>query len=399
MKEKVVKKRHIFSYWILRKIAFIYSRLFIGYRCKDKYKMKKGESIMVLSNHQTDADPFCILTSFSRPVYPIATDNIFSGRFRARLFSRLGVIPKKKGVIDLRTTLMMSKAIKEGGSLLLFPEGNRSYAEFQFYIADTLARYIKSMKVTLVLFTLHGGNGVSPRFKNKNRKGKFIGKIAKVLTYDEYKDIPDEKLDNLIKDTLKVFDSDSSNLYKSKRRGEYLERIFFVCPKCGKVSTLFSKNEYISCSSCGLKVEYGEDLHLHSDDKDFKFNKMIEWWNYQKRYISNLKINKGENIFSDEDIILRIDNPFKKKQVLYKGSVAINDTQLIFGDSIKLDLKDITIASIVSGRNLTFTIGEDNYTIRGNRRFNPLKYIFLFNKLDTAMHLKNTDKYYSLKED
>ena len=395
-KERFVKRRHKISHWCLRKIAFIYSRLFIGYRCKDKYKIKKGESVVVLANHQTDADPFCILTSFNKPVYPIATDNIFAGRFRARLFSRLGVIPKRKGVADLRTTLLMSRAIKEGGSLLIFPEGNRYFAEFQFYIADSLAKYFRSLGVTIVLFNLYGGNGVSPRFKNKNRKGKFTGKIVKVLKPEDYKDLSDDELNKIIKDNLRVFDSESGELYKSKTRAEYLERIFFVCPKCNKTNTLYSKKELLHCSNCGLKVEYTEDLHLKSDDTSF--TKMIEWWNYQKRYISNMEIKKDRVIFEDDNIVLRLNEPFRKKTVLHKGHIAITDTQLVFND-FKIDLSLISIASVVSGRNLLFTVNGINYAVRGDKRFNPLKYIFLFNKLDTLMKKNSADKYYSLKED
>lgn len=107
----------------------------------------------------------------------------------------------------------------------------------------------------------------------------------------------DSLLFSTIKDNLKVFDSESHNLYKSNKRGEYLERVFFVCPVCGKVETLYSKGAYLHCSNCGLKVEYSEDLQLKSDNPDFKFSKMIEYWNYQKRYIKDMLIYEDKVIF------------------------------------------------------------------------------------------------------
>ena len=230
-RKKPKPKSRRFIYFLLRKAAFIYSRLFLGYRCKDKYKIKKGESVVVLCNHQTDADPFCVLTSFNRPVFPVTTDNIFAGKFRAKFFSSLGVIAKKKGISDIRAAAKMREVIKNNGSLLLFPEGNRSFCEFQFYISPSTAKLLKTFKATVVLFNLYGGTGISPRFKNKNRKGKFTGKIKRVLKYEDYALMSDEALNELIKEELRVFDSESGLLYKSKRRAEFLERMFFVCPR------------------------------------------------------------------------------------------------------------------------------------------------------------------------
>ncbi|MBO7407570.1 MAG: 1-acyl-sn-glycerol-3-phosphate acyltransferase, partial [Clostridia bacterium] len=95
-----VRKSHSIAFRLIRGLSFLYSRIFLGYGSRDNYKIKTGERVLVLSNHQTDADPFCILPAFNRPVYPVATDNIFAGKFRSKLFSALGVIPKKKGVVD-----------------------------------------------------------------------------------------------------------------------------------------------------------------------------------------------------------------------------------------------------------------------------------------------------------
>ena len=81
-----------------------------------------------------------------------------------------------------------------------------------------------------------------------------------------------------------------------------------------------------------------------------------------------------------------------------KGNISINDTTLTIIDKT-FDLKDIEIASVVSGRNLIFSYQGNDYTVRGNKRFNPLKYIFLFNKLDTKMRNTHADKYYNLEVD
>lgn len=400
MNEKPLKynpNKYKFLFFLLRGIAFLYTRLILGYRSQDKYKLKKGEKVIILSNHQTDADPFCVLTSFKFPVRTVATDNIFAGKFRSKLFSALGTIPKKKGLSDMRAVVKMKETIDCGGSLLIFPEGNRSFCEFQFHIANTLATLLKKFKATVVLFNLHGGTGRAPRFKNKNRKGRFYGEIKRVLKYEEYSLIPDDEFIELIKSELKVYDADEGNLYKSKRRAEYLERTFFVCPVCEKTQTLYSKGNYLFCKNCGMKAEYTEDLHFKSVN-NFPFTRSIEFWNYQKRYLKDLEITPDKTIFSDKNVKVYLSNPYENRKLLYKGDINLTDKYLCFGEN-KFDLKTIEISSVVSGRNLVFLSEGNNYTLRGDKRFNPLKYALIFNKLDTLMKEKGTDLYFNLAED
>ena len=123
----------------------------------------------------------------------------------------------------------------------------------------------------LVLFNINGGTGCFPRFAKGFRRGKFYGDVVRRIDAEEYLKMTDEELINTIKESIKVYDSDNNYEYKSKHRAEYLENMLFVCPKCGKVQTIYSKNEHILCSNCDLKVEYTTKLHLKSEDKDLLF--------------------------------------------------------------------------------------------------------------------------------
>ena len=367
-----------------------------GYRIKNKYKVKKGENIIVLANHQTDLDPILIRLSFNRFLYTVATDNIFSNPKTVKWLTRLGAIPKRKGLIDIKSTMAMSTIAEHGGSLLLFPEGNRCYAEFQFYIADNFAKLLKSLKATIVLFNLHGGFGTMPRFgSKKRRKGPFFGRIKKVIKYKDYENLTDEELTVVVREYLEQFDVDDMHLYKSNARAEYLERMYFVCPKCGDIHSLRSEGNILKCDKCGLEVEYTENLQLRSDDKDFNFVKLNDWYEYQKQWVRDYEVKKGEVIFEDDDVTLTLSNPYQNKELLSEGHLSLTDEKLTVGD-VSFNIHDIVVASPVSGRNLCVTIKEDNYVIRGQERFNALKYVLMFNKLETRMKLEGIDKYFNI---
>lgn len=386
-----------FTFLLVKQLLRFLAFFFVGYRHKDHYKIKKNEPVLVLSNHQTDIDSLLINLSFNRLLCAVATDNLFKKGFFGWLLYKFGAIPKKKGSADLNSAVMMLKAIRGRKSVVLFPEGNRAYAEFQYYVSPGIARLIKSMKPTLVLFNLHGGTGTRPRFMRKRRIGKFYGEIKTVLKYEEYKDMPDEELYKLIMNSLRVIDSESGELYKSKIRGEYLERMFFVCPSCNKVQTLYSKKEFITCTSCGFQAEFTEDLHLKTNKESVNYTKLLDWYNYQIRWCKDFKNPENKPIFIDQNVNLVTAEVNQKSKLLTKGEMVLFNDVLKLGDLI-FELKKIEVSSPVSGTKLLFTYDKASYEIKGDDRFNPLKYSLMFNKLDTLMHQSNIDSYFKLEE-
>lgn len=396
MQDKIVLRRHAFFRTMAIPILKIFSML-KGYKNKSHFKIKKGESYLVLSNHQTDYDGLFIMLSFNRHLYPVATDTLMSNGTTSKLLNHcFGIIPKKKGIADYEANKKMLQVFEEGGSLLLFPEGNRTYAEFQFSFTKAFPKFLKTIKKPVILFNIHGGTGTNPRFANKSRKGPFYGKIKKVLKYEDYKDLSDEELYEIISNNLKVYDSASKCSYTSNKRAEYLERLFFLCPRCGKVHCLVSSGNYIECKECGLKVEYTNNLHLKPNDDNVKIEKMLDWYNLQIRYIKNLEIT-DDVIFSENDVGIYKSELYEKRTLISKGKIELYKDKLVIGDYV-INIGDINIASPTGGNKFALNAGDKSYIVIGNERFNPLKYVLMFNKLETKMKQKETDIYYNLEE-
>lgn len=397
-KPKYVLRRHKIYNKMLKVLIRPFLFLAFNYRIKNKYKISKGESVVVMSNHQTDLDPILIEFSFNKHLYPVGTDTIFHGLGGKLLRHCFGAIAKRKGEADIAAVASMNEAISEGGSILFFPEGNRSYAEFQFFISENLPMMLKNFKSTIVLFNLHGGTGTYPRWKDKHkRKGKFYGEVHEVLKYEDYKDIPNDILLQRIKDGIKVFDSESGERYKSEYRAEQLERMLFVCPKCGTHSHIRSEKDQIICDNCGLHVTFTEDLHLESEDKDFDFHILNDWYQYQKKWLLNYEVKPDSKIFEDKNITAYIADPYTKRREIYSGKVILTDKEIILGTK-KFDLSGITSASALSGNRFSFTHKDHQYMVVGLERFNPLKYVLAFHRLDTALSRGDLEQYYKLED-
>ena len=71
----------------------------------------------------------------------------------------------------------------------------------------------------------------------------------------------------------------------------------------------------------------------------------------------------------------------------------LDSEKLVCGGE-SFDLSLIGSASVVSGRNLTFIYDKRDYTVRGGKRFDPIKYIYMFHLLDTAMRRDSSEKYF-----
>ena len=395
--KRTVHKRYTFWWRMLRPLVALFA-LSKGYRWGKKLKMKKGDSYIILSNHVTQWDGVFLALSFSRPYSILVSDSFFSNGFLSNMVAHMfGIIPKKKGTVDMKSTITMAKTIKEGGNLAFYPEGNRTYAEFQFPFTPRFGAFIRKFNKKIVIFNVHGGFGSYPRFSKSRRKGKYYGEIKMILNPEDYAKFTDEEFEDFLKENLKVFDSESGEVYKSKAKAEYLERMLFVCPKCGAIQTLSSSGDHLVCSKCGLDVEYTEDLHLKSNDSEFKFNKLIDWYNFQIKFLNDYNPEDG-TIFKDDNVRFYISNPYQKRKLISKGSLVLLKDKLIFDNKFEINVSDIEIASPINGCDFNFSTSDENYLVKGDKRFNPLKYVLMLNRLDSKMKATKSDIYYSLVE-
>ncbi len=385
-----VLPRHRFYFRFLRFVGVIIARI---YGCHYHiFQGKKKQNYFILANHQTLLDPAILAMSFRAPVYFVAGETLFNDTLPSRLLRHcFAPIKKKKGTADVACIRSMVRVAREGGNVALFPEGNRTWADFPFYIDPAICSLIRLLKLPLLLYHFEGGYGVDPRWGKTRRKGRFDAFAYKEISIEEIAAMSDEDLYRTVIDALTVADGKNGAAYRSAARAEYLERLLFVCPVCGKVSTLRSEGESVACSACGLSVTYNEDLSLSSDHAAFSFSTLKEWYAYQLDFIRNMKLPKDAPIYRDKDAIL-YDKTGEKRVQIAAGEAVLTAEVLRVGE-MELPLPEILSVSVVGGRKLVFHTKERFYILTGDARFNAIKYAFTFNVLPTGI---KDEKYYGL---
>ncbi|MCH5158459.1 MAG: 1-acyl-sn-glycerol-3-phosphate acyltransferase [Clostridiales bacterium] len=394
--EKRVKARHRFFFAVARPIVKILARK-LHFKTKP-VKLPKNQNYLILSNHQGYLDPAFISLTIKRPVYFVATDVLYSQKWYSHLlFYCFGPIKKRKGYIDIACVRAMYEIAKQGGSVAVFPEANRQWNDSQFYIDRAVVRLIRMIKLPVLLYNIHGGYGVQPRWGKSLRKGKHTGQVREIIPWEEVSAMTDDELYEKIVSGLKVIDSDGGELYKSKARAEYLERQLFLCPKCGSLSTLSSHGNDVVCEKCGLTATYGENLRLTSPDPDFSFEKVVDWYEFQQQYVRDYDLDNNDLYFTDDNVKL-FDKTERKRVLIASGKMTLKKDSLVIGDKF-FPTSDIVGASAQDGTKLTFGVDNRSYMIIGPERFNTIKYLLFFNRICAKIAEKGGDKYYGLYPD
>ena len=392
--KKYVKARHKFFFTTLRPIARLLAR---KWHFKTKaVKLPKGQNYLILSNHQSYLDPVFIYLTVKRPIYFVTSDTLHTQKLYSKLlFYCFSPIPKRRGFADLTCIRAMRQIATEGGNVAIFPEGNRQWNDSVFYIDRAVVKLVRLLKLPLILYNIHGGYGVQPRWSKAKRKGKHTGAIREIVTWNEISAMSDDELYEKIVTGLKIIDSDSGELYTSKARAEYLERELFVCPKCGAQSTLHSHGNDVTCNACGLTVTYGENLLLTSPDPDFPFNKLVDWYEYQLQHVRNFDLNSVDELLCDDCVALYDKTEGGERTLVAKGKLTLTKDALSVGN-FSVSTSEIYGGCAQDGDKFSFNVGNRAYLVIGSVRFNGLKYVLFFNRVCRQIAEKGGDKYYGL---
>ena len=377
-----VKKRHAAVFAFLRFAMAPFLWLRYHYRA-EKAPIRKGPCI-VLSNHQATMDPFFISKAFPFQLYFYASDDLFNLKVSQLIRYLAAPIPKSKSVADLKAVMISLRVLREGGAIGITPEGNRTLSGRQWEMGDSVAKLVKTAKVPLVLFNLCGGYGTDPRWGVKIRRGtKFVGRVRRILTPEEYAGMSDEELFGIIKNELDVDDTLSGERYKSRRRAEYIERALYMCPVCGSIGTIHSHGTGFCCTSCKTEAEYTEDLKISPPVGGY--SRIYEWYEWERQEIVR-RILGGEKI-SDGDILFRESVKLQKKIKLPGNTVTLDKDSLMIsggGTETRYPLAEIDAITAVGKKKFNFYYKGKILQVKGGKRFCAIKYVHAFDGIRAA---------------
>ena len=380
-KQKWMKFRHKVALEIVRPFFALAAAL--KYHAKvDKFKEQGDRNWLILSNHQTDFDQFFVGLAFRKPVYYVAMEDLFSNGFISKAIKWLvAPIPFMKASADIRAVLSCIRIAKEGGTIALFPEGNRTYSGRTCYIKPAVASLAKKMGLPIAIFKIEGGYGIKPRWADNGRKGKMTAGVRRVIEPEEYSSLSDDELYDLICRELWVDETLDGSNFISKDSAEGLERVLYICPECG-LSEFETKDDTISCKHCGIKYRYLPNKQLEAVNGENRFNYVADWYDFQEASVRSFDLTPyyEKPLYTDKADVSEVKVYDRKYPLKKNADVSLYGDRIVFGgeEGLLLGFDDIKAMACIAGHKLNVFYKDTIYQLKGGKSFNALKYCNIY---------------------
>ncbi len=379
------KPRHQVVLNLIRPVFGPYVRWKYGIKI-EKFKEEGNRPYLIVMNHQTGFDQFFVGLTFRQPVYYLATEDIFSMGWVSDVIRWLvEPIPIRKQTTDIQAVKNCIKVAREGGTVCLAPEGNRTFHGRTVYMNPSIASLTKKLGLPLAIFRIEGGYGVQPRWSDVVRKGNMRSYVKRVIEPEEYQAMSNAELAELIRQELFVDEARITGEFRHKKNAEFLERAVYVCPWCG-LSTFESSGDMIQCTKCGRKIRHLPTKELEGVDCDFPHRFVADWYDWQSEYINRTDLTAlTEAPIYQETVQLSRVHLYKHKELLKKDALV-----RLYGDRITVDDRVFPLgevgAVVVLGKNkLNIYDGQEILQLKGSKRFNALKYVHFYHRYKNIM--------------
>ena len=152
--------------WVLdicRPVVGLISKLFWGVRFHNAELVPRTGAIIIASNHQTYIDPFWISIPVKRPVRYLAWDAAFNWPVAGTFLKWFGAWPLQLEGSDPAPIRRSLQWIREGGAVVIFPEGGRGNPDGSMKkLKAGAVRMALEAGVPVLPVTIRGGERVWP---------------------------------------------------------------------------------------------------------------------------------------------------------------------------------------------------------------------------------------------
>jgi len=379
-KKQWMKRRHRVICDLLRPTFGLYIRWKYGIRIEE-FREQGDRPYLILMNHQTAFDQFFVGVTFRRPVYYLASEDLFSMGWVSDLIRWLvEPIPIKKQTTDIQAVKNCIRVAREGGTICLAPEGNRTFHGKTLYMKDSVASLARKLGLPIALFRIEGGYGVHPRWSDVVRRGKMRSYVSRVIEPEEYAAMTNGELFEQIRQGLDVDEASVSGQFRHKKNAEFLERAMYICPWCG-FAAFESKNDVIRCTKCDRKIRHLPTKELKGVDCEFPHRFVSDWYEWQNDYLNQTDTlaMTQEAVFRETVCLSRV-YAYKNKQVLDKNAqICLYGDRITVADRV-LPFEQVNAVVVLGKNKLNIYAGDEILQVKGSKRFNALKYVNFFHR-------------------
>jgi len=332
---------------------FMYKKYNVHYTFKTDFRNVEGPFFFI-SNHASRLD--YIFTGI--PLLPlkmnyVAGYNEFHRSHLAMVFRLLRVIPKKNFVPDIYTVKEISRVIKSGGGVCLFPEGMSSISGANQPVAIGTGKLLKHHKVPVYYSVIRGGYLTSPKYNLRDRLGHVEVEYDLLFTPEDLQRLSAEEIEETINRAIYHDDYAWNKVHKHRfdigeNGAEDLEDLLFWCPKCGKQHTMATKGNTIFCTACGNGATLSDTYELVPFNEACVIPETQTAWFQMEREMIRREVER-EDFALEEEVELGMLPKFE----LLKNQAT---SQIVGRGTLRLDRTGLTYTGTKDGEAFSFHI-------------------------------------------
>lgn len=382
-------------FWCIFRILFM---PFLMLRFKFSFDVirPKSKNCIVLSNHNLDWDPLLIAMSFPKQMYYVASEHIFRKGFLSKLLIYfLAPISRIKGTSELTTVKRMTKFLRMGENVCIFPEGVCTHFGVTQPITDAIGKLVKMSGAGMVTYNFIGAFMARPRWADSFRRTKIKGKFVREYTGEELSDMSCDEINAAITRDLYVnaYDEYAENPVeiKVKNAAQRIEYALYACPVCGRLASLVSDGNTFECGHCHTVYGCTPDCRItRADGTPYRFERIYQWDEWQKAFLRETA-NKAhaqkskQPLLEDDRQLLYEYKREKKSRLISEGTLRMYLDRLTFettdGTTHTYLFRDMSGLDLHSTDSLVFSTPDNNYEIKTLKVRSPLLYEDMFSAL------------------
>ncbi len=289
------------SYGELKKAKFTYT---------GKLNKKDGP-YLVLMNHSSFIDLRIIYKCLKgMPFSVVCTHDALVGK--EWLMRHLGCFPTRKFVSDMKLIHDMKHSLKDGSSVVMFPEAGYTFDGTTTTLPRRLGRLLKLLDVPVAFIETKGAFARDPLYNGLNiRKVPVSADISILATQKEVRELSVEELDARI-DKAFSFDNfawqrDNKIAITEENRADGLERILYLCPHCLREGGMKGEGTTLKCSHCGKKYTLTEYGQMQAQSGYTEFSHIPDWYNWQRKMVKQEILEGRYSLDTEVDISMMVD--------------------------------------------------------------------------------------------
>lgn len=378
------KFRHRITFIVFRKGFEWYAKW--KYRFTfERFKLDNGP-YLILGNHTQALDAVYVALTFNKPIYFVASNMIYNLKWISKLVDYLTApIPIHKFRSDLKSTRAILKTLKEGQSVVIYPEGNSTFHGSQMPIDKAIAKLVKVAKVPVLFHRTEGGYLSHPRWAEFARKGFMHGAVRSQLSREDIEGMDLDTVYAHIKKevTTRDFELFETTQFIGKNKAEHIEVAYVTCPHCHAVNCIHSQGDNVVCDRCNFHVTVNDYGRFIPQFTGRYFQTTKEWYADQLTVFKSLVESKkdSEVLFTDANETLYTIPDMQPKEKMGVVTLSLSkDTVSLHGTDIKLLFDPREVDAAVQhkiGLILYHQPTQITYYLLSHSKRSALKYVLM----------------------